>query len=436
METYPLQLRDIVSIEPLDTVACFLDGTVTKISGKWATVTPLQTQTQRGLPATVRVSVTPVNQAESLTPAEGDHYRILYDLKDVTSDAPMTIDPPQAFYALGDINSQGNVAVVVPTTGAPEPTTRLTADSFTTYDASKGLTIYVWKLSEENTKYSLLPGAPESHTFEQTIEMPGVSLERMREILQGYHIAPEKVYVKPFQIPISSYLWKFDSGEAQRQRDLLGLTLPQSAQPTTRTSEPFVLPTTTKTTEPTATTKPTEPTWTTRAYTPEEQRAIQVLGEEAVGRFPDLKNTTNAYLEKAYVLMNCYPKFKKATVKSYDVGQDSDGYQDVTLHTDKGDFKVKYDSFGCCVTNNQETRETMGIAYYFPDISKRENVQMLSLYYAFHYMMRDYPKFQGAFVKSFDQVVEEDKTTVTLHTDKGDCTVVMGPTGKYISTRT
>lgn len=326
METYPLQLRDIVSIEPLDAVALYLDGTVTKISGKWATVTPLQTQTQRGLPATVRVSVTPVNQAESLTPAEGDHYRILYDLKDVTSDDPMTIDPPQAFYALGDINSQGNVAVVVPTTGAPEPTTR--------------------------------------------------------------------------------------------------------------TSKPFVPPTTTKTTEQTATTKPTEPTWTTRAYTPEEQRAIQVLGEEAVERFPDLKNTSNAYLEKAYVLMNCYPKFKKATVKSYDVRQDSDGYQDVTLHTDKGDFKVKYDSFGCCVTNNQETRETMGIAYYFPDINKRENVQMLSLYYAFHYMMRDYPKFQGAFVKSFDQVVEEDKTTVTLHTDKGDCTVVMGPTGKYISTRT
>ncbi len=434
METYPLQLRDIVSIEPLDAVALYLDGTVTKISGKWATVTPLQTQTQRDMPATVRVSVTPVNQAESLTPAEGDHYRILYYLKDVTSDDPMTIDPPQAFYALGDINSQGNVAAVVPTTGAPEPTTRLTTDSFTTYDASKGLTVYVWKLSEENTKYSLLPGAPESHTFEQTIEMPGVSLERMREILQGYHIAPEKVYVKPFQIPISSYLWKFDSGEAQRQRDLLGLTLPQSVQSTTRTSEPFV-PTTTKTTEPTATTKPTEPTWTTRAYTPEEQRAIQVLGEEAVERFPDLKNTTNAYLEKAYVLMNCYPKFKKANVKSYDVGQDSDGYQDVTLHTDKGDFKVKYDGFGCCVTNNQETRETMGIAYYFPDISKRENVQMLSLYYAFHYMMRDYPKFQGAFVKSFDQLVEEDKTTVTLHTDKGDCTVVMGPTGKYISTR-
>ena len=60
---------------------------------------------------------------------------------------------------------------------------------------------------------------------------------------------------------------------------------------------------------------------------------------------------------------------------------------------------------------------------------------MLSLYNAFHYMMRDYPKFQGAFVKSFDQLVESDKTTVTLHTDKGDCTVVMGPTGKFISTR-
>ena len=326
METYPLQLRDIVNIEALDAVASFLDGTVTKISGKWATVTPLQTQTQRDLPATVRVSVTPVNQAESLTPAEGDHYRILYFLKDMTSEDPMTIDPPQAFYALGDINSQGNVAVVVPTTGAPEPTTR--------------------------------------------------------------------------------------------------------------TSEPFVPSTTMKTTAPTATTKPTEPTWTTRAYTPEEARAIQVLGEEAVERFPDLKNTTNPYLEKAYVLMNCYPKFKKANVKSYDIGQDSDGYQDVTLHTDKGDFAAKYDGkYGVCLSNNQEPGKDLGIEYYFHDITKPENVQLISLYRAYYFMMQDHVQFQGAFVRSFDELVEADKVTVTLHTDKGDCTVVMGPTGKYISTR-
>ena len=367
-------------------------------------------------------------QWESLHPAAGTVLRVDYPMN-----APILETYPPILSTFHNILIVSTPDDEKTAENAPVPTTRLTTDSFTTYDASKGLTIYVWKLSEENTKYSLLPGAPESHTFDQTIEMPGVSLERMREILQDYHIAPEKVYVKPFQIPISSYLWKIDSKETQRQREALGLTLPQSVQSTTRTSEPVVPPTTTKTTEPTTKTFSSSDPSVTRAYTPEEQRAIQVLGEEAVERFPDLKNTTNAYLEKAYVLMNCYPKFKKATVKSYDVGQDSDGYQDVTLHTDKGDFKVKYDSFGCCVTN---TRETMGIAYYFPDISKRENVQMLSLYYAFHYMMRDYPKFQGAFVKSFDQVVEEDKTTVTLHTDKGDCTVVMSPTGKYISTRT
>lgn len=325
METYPLQLRDIVNIEALDAVTVYLDGTVTKIDGKWATVQPIQTQTQTNLPAAVRVSLTPTRKNESETPYEGGHYRIFYLEKDVTNEDPLTIDPPQAFYALGDINSQGNVAVVVPTTGVPEPTTR--------------------------------------------------------------------------------------------------------------TSEPFTPPTTAKPTEPTATTKPTEPIWTTRAYTPEEDRAIRVLGEEAVERFPDLKNTTNSYLEKAYVLMNRYPKFKKANVKSYDLGQDGDGYQDVTLHTDKGDFKVKYDGFGCCVTNNQEIRETMGIPYYFPSISEPKNVQQLSLYYAFNYMMRDYPKFQGAFVDSFDQTVENDKITVTLHTDQGDCTVVMGATGKYISTK-
>ena len=54
METYPLQLRDVLNIEGLDAVELYLDGTVMKISGKWATVQPLQTQTQQNLPATVR----------------------------------------------------------------------------------------------------------------------------------------------------------------------------------------------------------------------------------------------------------------------------------------------------------------------------------------------------------------------------------------------
>ena len=49
-------------------------------------------------------------------------------------------------------------------------------------------------------------------------------------------------------------------------------------------------------------------------------------------------------------------------------------------------------------------------------------------------MMQEHVQFQGAFVKSFDELVEEDKITVTLHTDKGDCTAVLGPTGKFIST--
>ena len=347
METYPLQLqlRDIVNIEALDAVASFIDGTVTKISGKWATVTPLQTQTQRGLPATVRVSVTPVNQAESLTPAEGDHYRILYYLKDVTSDDPMTIDPPQAFYALGDINSQGNVAVVVPTTGAPEPTTRLTTDSFTTYDASKGLTVYVWKLSAGDPYYSLLPGAPESHTFEQTAVMPGASLQKMREILQGYQIAPEKVYVQPFQIPISSYLWEFDSNETERQRELLGLTLPQSAQATTRTSDPFA---------PATTTKTTEPTETTRAYTPEEAAAVDRFGEDVRRRFPDLINTTNLWLFGAYEHMNVYEKFQDAVVSSYTVDpRPGSTPKTVTLVTDKGMYIAQFDKNGAFQSDNQ-----------------------------------------------------------------------------------
>ncbi len=209
-------------------------------------------------------------------------------------------------------------------------------------------------------------------------------------------------------------------------------TPPTTTAPPTTTKKPE--PTTTKATEPPSTSKAQEPA-TTRAYTPEEAAAIRVLGEEAVERFPDLKNTTNSYLEKAYVLMNRYPKFKKANVKSYDIRQDGDGYQNVTLHTDKGDFVAKYDGmYGVCLSNNQETREYLGIEYYFPDINKPENVQMLSLYRAYYFMMQEHVQFQGAFVQSFDELVEEDKITVTLHTDKGDCTAVLGPTGKFIST--
>jgi beta-lactamase regulating signal transducer with metallopeptidase domain len=131
METYPLQLRDVLNIEGLDVVELYLDGTVTKISGKWATVQPLQTQTQRDLPATVRVSVAPAQTNVGETPVEGSHYRIHYLAKDVTGEDPMTIDPPQAYYALGDVYSEG-VAIVVPTTGADPATTTTTKQEPTT----------------------------------------------------------------------------------------------------------------------------------------------------------------------------------------------------------------------------------------------------------------------------------------------------------------
>ena len=121
--------------------------------------------------------------------------------------------------------------------------------------------------------------------------MPGVNLERLREILQGYHISPEKVYVKPFQISISSYLWIFDSKEPQRQRKALGLTLPTQA--TIGTSVPFVQAIMTQATEPPSNTYSSTETSVTRTYTPEEAAAINRFGEEVHQRFPRLIETTN-----------------------------------------------------------------------------------------------------------------------------------------------
>ena len=251
-------------------------------------------------------------------------------------------------------------ANVVPTGPGVDPAStatavqasKLTADDYTKYDASNGLTVYVWKMSENKTRYGLLPGAPESHTIEQTADMPGVRVERMREILQGYHISPEKVYVKPFQIPISSYLWEFDSQEQQRQREALGLTLPTQA--ITGTSEPFVPPTTTQATEPPGKTYSSTDTSVTRAYTPEEAAAISRFGEEVGQRFPRLIETTNGWLFGAYEHMNTYAKFQDAVVSSSTVEPQSGSTpKTVTLVTDKGTYIAQFDKGGSFLSDNR-----------------------------------------------------------------------------------
>lgn len=323
METYPLQLHGILNIEGLDAVEWFLDGTVTSIDGDWAIVSPFRTDTQRPLYGDlVRVATKPEVKGSPIKLEVGKSYRIVFLLKDISGSNPPVINPAQTFYAYDDISSGGKVALVTPT-GAAEPTTRLTADSFTTYDASNGLTVYVWKMSERKTQYGLLPGAPETHTLEQKMALPGVKLEQMKEILTGYGLAPNMVYVEIFQQPYSSYFWDYDNKEPQRQREALGVN---------------------------AATPPT----TARAQTPEEMAAVNRFGEEVRRRFPHLILSTDSWLFSAYEHMNTYKKFQDAVV-SDDAVEPRPGYtpKTVTLVTDKGTYIAQFDKDGNFLSDNQ-----------------------------------------------------------------------------------
>lgn len=469
METYPLQLqlRDIVNIEPLKAAEWFLDGKVTAIEGDWATVSPFRTDTQRPLYGDlVRVATKPEVKGSPVKLEVGKSYRIVFLLKDISGSNPAVINPAQTFYAYDDISSGGNVALVTPT-GAAEPTTRLTADSFTTYDASKGLTVYVWKMSAGNTKYSLLPGAPESHTFEQTIEMPGVSLQRMREILQGYHISPAKVYVKPFQIPISSYLWEIGDGEAQRQREALGLTQQRTTatpptttkkfEPTTRTSEPFVPPTTTWTTEPAQEGKVT-------------LRILRNMEETSETLVYSLNNGTKETIEFDYydfqlfrrtatgwetvpridmvpdVVLTCNPGrcFRESLRLSHTFGKQLSAGEyrlqvSYTFH-DSGKYETAAARF--TVTRIEQTtartpEESAAINRLGEDGVRRfprmKGTTNELLFQAFEHM-NTYAKFKDAVVKSDEIKATSDGTkTVTLETDKGTYIAKLYEDGSFIS---
>ncbi|MBQ5969301.1 MAG: hypothetical protein IJL52_04200 [Clostridia bacterium] len=76
--------------------------------------------------------------------------------------------------------------------------------------------------------------------------------------------------------------------------------------------------------------------------------------------------------------------------------------------------------------------------YYFPALMERENMGSALLYRAC-YFMTQYPQFQGAFVSDFeveDSGQSEDgwaQFRVTLHTDRGDYSVVETENGRFVS---
>ena len=85
-----------------------------------------------------------------------------------------------------------------------------------------------------------------------------------------------------------------------------------------------------------------------------------------------------------------------------------------------------------------EDADDKPIEYYFPALMERQNMDKASLYRAY-YFMTQYPQYQGTFVQSFEEDNLGPNTNgwgqfrVTLHTDRGDYSVVQLEDGRFVS---
>ncbi len=80
-------------------------------------------------------------------------------------------------------------------------------------DASKGLDVYVWQMAKNSYSFALTPHGEYSEwlTHPFSISTRGNSAEAMRAILSTYDIGADKIYVIPWQNPISSYISDYHS---------------------------------------------------------------------------------------------------------------------------------------------------------------------------------------------------------------------------------
>ena len=75
-------------------------------------------------------------------------------------------------------------------------------------DCSNGLDVYVWQFAEGHYRFGLLThsGPIRNMLSQELMELHGASAEDMRVILSTYDVDQEKIYIIPWQNPLSSYL--------------------------------------------------------------------------------------------------------------------------------------------------------------------------------------------------------------------------------------
>lgn len=88
---------------------------------------------------------------------------------------------------------------------------------------SKGLELYVWKMSENHYLCGLLKGKNLEYTNEDILSLAPVSVDDMKTILSSYNITDSDIAVIPIHHPLSSYLGKIDDNEIAKTRKMFGL---------------------------------------------------------------------------------------------------------------------------------------------------------------------------------------------------------------------
>ncbi len=85
-------------------------------------------------------------------------------------------------------------------------------------DASRGLDVYVWQMSKGSYSFGLLPHKDEPRQWisDELMNLVPADAEDMREILATYNVEEDKIYIIPWQNPLSSYIgeyWLIREGE-------------------------------------------------------------------------------------------------------------------------------------------------------------------------------------------------------------------------------
>ncbi len=94
-------------------------------------------------------------------------------------------------------------------TEAEEETLREKYPEYFELSDFKGLEVYVWQMAKDSYSFGVLPGTNREKTFEEKMNMRGVSADEMRTILSSYDIEKSDIIIIPWQNPISSYIGEY-----------------------------------------------------------------------------------------------------------------------------------------------------------------------------------------------------------------------------------